>query len=115
MDTCPSPFHPHVKIVPASNVSDTSEARMRSYGLAALAPLTITHPSPPSGETGDTGVPGRGTKAIATANLQIELPEFDPKNLPEWAEEFTEFLFLTGQRHVDVKAKCAFLKKSLKK
>ena len=23
---------------------------------------------------------------IATANLQIELPEFVPKNLPEWAE-----------------------------
>ena len=57
---------------------------MKSYGLAALAPLAITHPSPPLGGTSDTGVPGSGTKDIATANLQIELRvEHDPKNLPE--------------------------------
>ena len=69
---------------------------MEGYGLAALAPLATVYTSPPSGGKGDTGVPGRGTKGIATANLQIELPEFDPKNLPEWAEEFSEFLLLTG-------------------
>ena len=68
---------------------------MKSYGLAALAPLAITHPSPPTNAIGATGGWGTG-KAIATANLQIELPEFDPKNLPEWAEEFSEFLLLTG-------------------
>ena len=61
------------------------------------------------------GVPGRGTKAVATANLQIELPEFDPKNLPEWAEEFSEFLLLTGQQHADVRTKCTLIKKSCKK
>ena len=71
--------------------------------------------SPPSGGTGDPGVPRRGTKAISTVNLQIELPEFDPKPLPEWAEEFSEFLLLTGQQHADVRTKCTLIKKSGKK
>ena len=43
------------------------------------------------------------------------MPEFDPKNLPEWAEEFAEFLLLTGQSHVDVATKCPLLKRSCKK
>ena len=68
---------------------------MKSYGLDALAPLVIKHPSPPSGGTSGPGVPGRGTKAIATANLRIELPEFDPKNVREWTEEFSDSLHLT--------------------
>ena len=115
MDTCSSPFHPRVRTVPVCSVGDTTEAEMKGYGLSALAPLATVHPSPLSGGTGDTGVPGRGTKAIATANLQIKLPEFDPKNLPEWAEEFSEFLLLTGQQHADVRTKCTLIKKSCKK
>ena len=89
MDTCPSPFHPRVRTLPVCKVGDTTKAEMKGYGLSALAPLATVHPSPLSGGTGDTGVPGRQTKAIATTNLQMELPEFDPKNLPEWAEEFS--------------------------
>ena len=54
-------------------------------------------------------------KAITTANLQIVPPEFDPKDLPEWAEEFSEFLLLTGQQHADVRTKCTLMKKSCKK
>ena len=49
------------------------------------------------------------------ANLQIELPELDLKNLPEWAEEFSGFLLLTGQQHADVRTKCTLIKKSCKK
>ena len=105
MNTCPSPFHPSVRTVPVRSVSDTTEAEMKGYGLSALASLATVHPSPLSGGTGDTGVPGRGTKAIAAANLQIELPELDPKNQPEWAEELSEFLLLTGQQHADVRTK----------
>ena len=56
---------------------------------------------------------GRG-RPIAEANIQLELPEFDPKNLPEWAEEFAEFLLLTGLSHVDVATKCSLLKRSCK-
>ena len=82
METCPSPFHPRVRTVPVFNVGDTTVAEMKSYSLAALAPLATTHPSTPSSGTGDLGVPGRGPKVIATANIQMELPEFDPKNLP---------------------------------
>ena len=41
--------------------------------------------------------------------------EFDPKNVPEWAEEFAEFPLLTGQSHVDVATKCSLLKRSCKK
>ena len=82
-DTCPSAFHPRVRSVPVCTIRDCTEAEMQGYGLAALAPLATVYTSTPSGGKGDTGVPGRGTKGIATANLQIELPEFDPKNLPE--------------------------------
>ena len=88
---------------------------MKGYGLAALAPLATVYPSTSSGGTGDPRVPGRGTKAIATANLLMEIPEFDPKNLLEWAEEFSEFLPLTGQQHADVGTKCKLIKKSCKK
>ena len=115
MDTCPRPFHPRVRTVPVCSVGDTTEVEMKGYGLSARAPLATVHPSSLSGGTGDIGVPRRGTKAIATANLQIELPEFDPKNLPEWAEEFFEFLLLTGQQRADVRTKCALIKKSCKK
>ena len=83
LDTCPSPFRPRVRTVPVCTIGDSTEAEMEGYGLAALGPLATVYPSPPSGGKGDTGVPGRGTKGSATANLQIELPEFDPKNLPE--------------------------------
>ena len=114
-DTCPSPFHPRVRTVPVCTIGDSTEAEMEGYGLAALAPLATVYPSPPSGGKGDTGVPGRGTKGIATANIQIELPEFDPKNLPEWAEEVSEFLLLSGQQHADVRTKCTLIKKSCKK
>ena len=115
MDTCPSPPHPRVRTVPVCSVGDTTEAEMKGYGLSAVAPLATVHPSPLSGGTGDTDVPGRGTKAIATANLQIELPESDPKNLPEWAEEFSQFLLLAGGQHADVRTKCTFIKKSCKR
>ena len=115
LDTCPSPFHPGVRTVPVCTIGDSTEAEMEGYGLAALAPLATVYSSTPSGGKGDTGVPGWGTKGIATANLQIELPEFDPKNFPEWAEEFSEFLLLTGQQHADVQTKCTLIKKSCKK
>ena len=114
MDTCPSPFHPTVRTGLVCIVGDTREAEMQSYGVAALAPLATTHPAPPSGGIGDPGVPGRGTKAMATANLQIELPEFDPQNLPAWAEELSEFLLLTGQQHADVGTKCTLIIESCK-
>ena len=68
METCPSPLHPRVRTAPISSVRDTTEAEMKSYGLAAVAPLATTHPSTPSGGTGDAGVPGTEKKAIATAN-----------------------------------------------
>ena len=54
-------------------------------------------------------------RPIAQANIQLELPEFNPKNLPKWAEEFAEFLLLTGQSHVDVATKCSLLKRSCTK
>ena len=115
MDTCPSPSHPHVRTVPVCSVGDTTEADTKGHGLAAPVPLATVNLSPPSGGTGDPGVPGRGMKAITTANLQMELPEFDPKNLPKWADEFSEFLLLTGQQHADVRTKCTLIKKSCKK
>ena len=115
MDTCPSPFRPPVRTVPVCNVCDTTEAEMKSYGLAALAPLATTHSSAPSGGTGDPGVLGMGTKAIATANVKIELAELDPRNVPQWAEEFSELLLLTGQQDAEFRTNCTFIKKLCKK
>ena len=80
-------------------------------GLTALAPLAGPPPSP----SGLTPGGGKSGKPITQAGLQLELPEFDPKDLPELAEKFAEFLLLTGQGHVDVAAKCSLLKRSCKK
>ena len=51
MDTCPSPLHPCVRTVPVCSVGDTTEAEMKCYGLAALAPLATVYSSPSSGGT----------------------------------------------------------------
>ena len=56
-------------------------------GLSAPAALAGVSP-PPSGLTRGVGKIGR---PIAQANIQLELPEFDPKNLPEWSEELLSF------------------------
>ena len=79
-------------------------------GLSALAPLAGASP-PPSGLSPGGGKSGR---PIAQASIQLELPEFDPKNLPEWAVEFAEFLLLTGQSQSDVATKCSLLKRACK-
>ena len=78
-------------------------------GLSALAPLAGVSPS------GLTPGDGETSRPIAQANIQLELPEFDPKNLSRWAEEFAEFLLLTGQSHVVVATKCSLLKCLCKK
>ena len=82
----------------------------------------------PGGVVGEGGVGGAGGVGaagdcvvdgalwlLAQAIIQLELPEFDPKNLPDWAEEFAEFLLLTSQSHVVVATKCSLLKRSCKK
>ena len=109
--TCPSPFHPRARTVPIAELQDMPVTETEKSGLSALAPLAGVSP-PPSGLTPEGGKIGR---PIAEANIQLELPEFDPKNLPEWAEEFAEFLLLTGPSHVDVATKCSLLKRSCKR
>ena len=79
--------------------------------LTALAPLAGKLP-PPSDPTSGGRKSG---KPIALANIQLQLPEFDPRNLPEWAEQFAEFLLLIGLSHVDMATKCLLLKHSCKK
>ena len=109
--TCPSPFHPRARTVQIVELQDVPVTGTEKRGLSALATLAGV-PLPPSGLTPGGGKSGR---PIAQANIQLELPELDPKNLPEWAEEFAEFLLLTGQSHVDVATKCSLLKRSCKK
>ena len=107
---CPSPFHPRARRVPIAELQDVLVTETEKRGLSALAPLVGVSP-PPSGLTSGGGESGR---PIAQANIQPELPDFDPKHLPEWAEEFAEFLLLTGQSHVDVATKCSLLKRPCK-
>ena len=108
--TSPSPFHPRARTVPIAELQDVPVTETEKRGPSALAPLAGVSPSP-SGLTQGGGKMGR---PIVQANIQLELPEFDPKNLPEWAEEFAEFLLLTGQSDVDVATKCSLLKRSCK-
>ena len=79
MDTCPRPFHPRVGTVPVCSVGDNREAEMKGYGLAALVPLATVYPSSPSDETGDPGVPGRGT----TPSLQRTFSTNSPSSIPK--------------------------------
>ena len=109
--TCPSPFHPRAGTVSIAELQAVPVKETEERGLSALAPLAGVSPSL-SGLT--PGVGKMGTP-IAQANIQLELPQFEPKNLPEWAEEFPEFLLLTGQSHVDMATKCSMLKRSCKK
>ena len=92
-----------------TELQDVPVTETEKRGLSALALLAGVSPSGLTPGGGKTGRP------IAQANIQLELPEFDPKNLPEWAEEVAEFLLLTGQSHVDVATKCSLLKRSCKK
>ena len=107
--TCPSLFHPRARTVPIAELQDVPVTETAKRGLSALAPLAGVSPCGLTPGGGKTGRP------IAQANIKLELPEFDPKNPPEWAEEFAEFLLLTGQSHVDVATKCSLLKRSCKK
>ena len=107
--TCPSPFHPRARTVPMAELQDLPVTEIEKSGLSALAPLAGVSPSGLTPGGGKTGRP------IAQANIRLELPEFNPKKLPELAEEFAEFLLLTGQSHVDVATKCSLLKRSCKK
>ena len=109
--TCPSPFHPRARTVHIAELQDVPVTETEKKRLTALVTLA-GRPLSPSDPTSGGGKSG---KPIAQANIQLELPEFDPKNLPEWAEEFAEFLLLTGPSHVDVTTKCSLLKRSWKK
>ena len=79
--TCPSPFHPRARTVPIAELQSVPVTETEKRGLSALAPLAGVSP-PPSGLTPGGGKSGR---PIAQATIQLKLPEFDPKNLPEWA------------------------------
>ena len=109
--TCPSSFHSRARTVPIAEPQDVPMTETEKKGLTALATLAGS-PPPPSGLTPGGGMSGR---PIAHANMQLELPEFDLKNLPEWADQFADFLLLTGQSHVDVATKCSLSKRSCKK
>ena len=109
--TCPSPFHPRARTVPIAEVQDVPVTETEKEGLTALAPLAGT--PPPSSDSTSGG--GKSGKPIAQANVQLVLPDFDPKNLPEWAEEFAEFLLLSGQSHAGVATECSLLKRPCKK
>ena len=109
--TCSSPFHPCARTVPIAELQDVPVTETKKKGVTALAPLAGV-PLPPSGLTRGGGKSG---KSIAQAIIQLQLPEFDSKNLPEWAEELAEVLLLTVQSYVDVATKCSLLKRSCKK
>ena len=109
--TCPSPFHPRTRTVSLAELQDVPVPESEKRRLSALAPLAGVS-TPPSGLTPEGG---KMCRPIAQVNIQLELPEIDPKNLPEWVEEFADFLLLTGQSRVDVATKCSLLKRSCKK
>ena len=86
---CSSPFHPRARTVAIAELQNVPVTETEKRGLSAPAPLAGV-PPPPSGLTPGGGKSGR---PIAQANIQLELPEFDVKNLPKWAEKFAEVFF----------------------
>ena len=108
--TCPSPFHPRARTVPIAELQDVPLTQTEKKGLTALAPLA----GRPAASSDSISGGGESGKPIAQARIQLELPEFDPKNLPKWAEKFAQFLLLTRQSHVDVATECSLLKRSCK-
>ena len=60
-----------------AELQDLPVTEIEKRGLSALTPLAGVSPSGLTPGGGKTG------RAIAQANIQLELPEFDPKNLPE--------------------------------
>ena len=108
--TCPSPFHPRARTVPIAELQDVLVAEAGMKEPTALAPLAC--------RLSPLRIHLRGCedcKPISQANIRLELLEFDPKILPEWAGDFAEFLLLTGQSNVDVATKFSLLKPSCKK
>ena len=83
MDTSHSPFYAHVRTLPVCSVGITSEAEIKSYGLAARAPLAITHPLDQVTKVclvEEQRLSGQGTS-------RLNSPSSIPKNCPiEWAE-----------------------------
>ena len=71
--TCPSPFHPRARTVPMADLQDVPVTEIERRGLSALAPLAGVSRSGLTPGGGKTGRP------IAQANIQLELPEFDPR------------------------------------
>ena len=49
------------------------------------------------------------TKAIATAKIVVNLPEFTAKDLSDFAENFGRFLRMTSQTHASGRVKCDLL------
>ena len=99
--TCPSPIHPRARTVTIADLQNVPVTQTKKRGLSAFASLACL-PLPPSGLT---PVGGKSGRPIAQANIELELLELDPKIVPEWAEEFAEFLLLTRQSHADVATK----------
>ena len=64
-------------------------------------------------QIGGTNRRGRPNSAADLGGGGV-VPEFDPKNLPKWAEEFSEFLLVMRQQNADVETKCTLIKKSSK-
>ena len=54
-------------------------------------------------------------KAIATSKIVVNLPEFTGKDLSEFAENFGQFLRMTGQTHASGRVKCDLLLQCCKK
>ena len=57
----------------------------------------------------------QSNKAIATAKVQVELPEFAGKNLDKWVEEFSSFLSLTWQVNAPVQILLGLIERCCKK
>ena len=94
-----------------TELQDVPATETEKRELTPLAPLAGNLPPPSDPASGG----GKSGKPIAQANIQLELPDFDPRNLPDWAQEFAEFFLLTRRSHVDVATKCSLLKRSCKK
>ena len=88
--------------------------------MISASPSEDEHPEDPENPSGKkkkkkrkTRRPGgrrsQEAKAIATSKIVVNLPEFTGKDLSEFAENFGQFLRLTGQTHASGRVTCDLL------
>ena len=110
-----SPVDLYLNSVLDSNIGDTSEAEMKSYGLATLASFAIRPPhSLQVEQVVQLDLEGE-RRPSPPQTFRLYSPSPIPRKPCKWAEDIFDVLLLIGQQHASVKTNGTIVKKSCKR